>query len=302
MLTGTDIPVPYRRTLRIGSCSWKYDSWKGLVYDPDRRYAPHDYLPDYARHFNTVEIDQWFWSLFPSGVTLPDPDIVRRYAESVPENFLFTVKAPNAITLTHFYARQPPRDKSFANRENPHFLDVELLGRFLDLLEPMKDKLGPILFQFEYLNRNKMPSLQAFAERLARFFDQAPPGFSYAIETRNPNFLKDPFFALLKEKNLSTVLLEGYYMPPIGEIAAKFDIGTGDTIILRLHGPDRAKIEDQTKGLWNRVVQPQDRGLESAATIVRQSKALDLSTIVNVNNHYEGCAPLTIQRLLKRLA
>ena len=61
-----DIPAEFAGHVRIGTCSWKYDSWKGLVYDPDRQYRPDDYLPDYAKHFTTVEIDQWFWSLFPT--------------------------------------------------------------------------------------------------------------------------------------------------------------------------------------------------------------------------------------------
>ena len=57
----------YQGKLKIGTCSWKYDSWKGLVYDPDKKYSPYDYLADYAKHYNTVEIDQWFWSLFGAG-------------------------------------------------------------------------------------------------------------------------------------------------------------------------------------------------------------------------------------------
>jgi len=101
------IPERYRDCLRVGTCSWKYDSWKGLIYRPDADYAPNDYLPDYAQHFKTVEVDQWFWSLFPPGVKLPDEGTVRGYAQTVPDDFLFTVKAPNSVTLTHFYSRQP---------------------------------------------------------------------------------------------------------------------------------------------------------------------------------------------------
>jgi len=100
------IPERYRDCLRVGTCSWKFDSWKGLVYDAGKAYEPNDYLPDYARYLNTVEVDQWFWSLFPPGAKLPDEDTVRAYAEGVPDNFLFTVKAPNSITLTHCCARQ----------------------------------------------------------------------------------------------------------------------------------------------------------------------------------------------------
>jgi len=72
-----------------------------------------------------------------------------------------------AVTLTHYYARQPKGLASYANQPNPHFLDVEVFEEFLELLHPMKEKLGPIMFQFEYLNKTKMPSLNAFLVRLA---------------------------------------------------------------------------------------------------------------------------------------
>ena len=48
--------------IRFGTCSWKYDSWKGIVYTESKS---KNYLKEYSQKFNTVEIDQWFWSLFP---------------------------------------------------------------------------------------------------------------------------------------------------------------------------------------------------------------------------------------------
>jgi uncharacterized protein YecE (DUF72 family) len=298
MTSGYDIPAQFAGRLRIGTCSWKYDSWKGLVYDPAKRYHPDDYLPDYARHFTTVEIDQWFWSLFPAGVRLPDPDTVKRYAESVPDDFRFTVKAPNAITLTHPYAKQPKGQERHANEPNPHFFSVDLLSRFLEILKPMHGKLGPIMFQFEYLNREKMPSLPLFLDRLQGFTAAAPAGFHYAVETRNPNYLKHEFTDALRQLGLGFVLLDGYYMPPIAETTAKVDVRTASFSIIRLHGPDRAGIEEQTGGVWDKISNPKDDGLRATVAIIRQNVAAGVDTYVNVNNHYEGCAPLTIQRLL----
>ncbi|PLX23103.1 MAG: DUF72 domain-containing protein, partial [Ignavibacteria bacterium] len=43
--------------LRIGTCSWKYPSWKGIVYSAPKGI---NYLEEYARVYDTVEIDQWF--------------------------------------------------------------------------------------------------------------------------------------------------------------------------------------------------------------------------------------------------
>ncbi len=293
-----DIPPELAGRLRIGTCSWKYDSWKGLVYDPNKQYRPDDYLSDYANCFRTVEIDQWFWSLFPTGVRLPDREVAKRYAESVPDEFRFSVKAPNAITLTHSYAKQPKGSEHRANEPNPHFFSVDLLNRFLERLSPMHGKLGPIMFQFEYLNKQKIPSLMIFLERLRSFFEKAPAEFQYAIEIRNPNYLTHEFTDALRQLGVGFVLLDGYYMPRIAEVAAKLNIRTATFSIIRLHGPNRAKIEEEAGGTWNIVVSPKDDGIVATADIVRQNAECDLDTYVNVNNHYEGSAPLTIRRLL----
>jgi uncharacterized protein YecE (DUF72 family) len=285
------------KRFRIGTCSWKYNSWQGLVYS-DKPYGPYDYLEDYAKIFNTVEVDQWFWSLFPQGTRLPDVRTVERYTASVPEDFRFSVKAPNALTLTHFYARQPKGYEAYANRPNPAFLDDGILSEFLQTLEPMRERLGPILFQFEYLNKMKMPSLRAFLDRLTGFFDRAPRDYRYAVEIRNKNYLKPAYSRFLQEAGVGCVLLDGYYMPPLEESIRALEFSPGDLTVLRLHGPDRKGIEEATQGRWDRIVQPRESGIAAAAKIVRCCQDAKAEIYVNVNNHYEGCAPLTIGRLL----
>ncbi len=65
--------------LNIGTCSWKYDSWVGLIYSENKK---ENYLSEYSKYYSTVEIDQWFWSLFPnSKVKLPDSQVVADYAK-----------------------------------------------------------------------------------------------------------------------------------------------------------------------------------------------------------------------------
>ncbi len=203
---------------------------------------------------------------------------------------LFTVKAPNSITLTHSYSRQSKAYREYANRPNEHFLSPKLLVRFLDALSPMKEKLGPVMFQFEYLNRKKMPSMDAFLERLHVFFADAPSDYQYAIETRNPNYLSPPFFDFLREHGLGFVFLDGYYMPPIGEVFEKHGAVTTEFSIIRLHGGDREGIEASTGKDWSRIIRRQPEGIGAAAAIARSNALKGVLTIVNVNNHYEGSA------------
>ena len=302
MALDLSVPKQLRGLLRLGTCSWKYDSWKGLVYDAGKTYRPDDYLPDYAKTLDSVEVDQWFWSLFPGGPRLPDPAVVRRYAKSVPDDFVFTVKAPNALTLTHFYAKQTPAHAAYAGRPNPHFLDRDLLGRFLEALSPMGSKLGPIMFQFEYLNKQKMPSKEAFFERLGAFVAEAPKGYHYAIEIRNPNYYSRAFFDFLKGHGLGFVYLDGYYMPPIGQVFEKYGPETASFQVVRLHGGDRLEIEGVTGEVWDKVVDPKPGGLAAAAKIVRANAKKRVLTYLNLNNHYEGSAPLSARRFLDVLA
>ena len=295
------IPPALKGLLRLGTCSWKYDSWKGLIYEAGKRYRPDDYLHDYAKILDSVEVDQWFWSLFPGHARLPEPRAVSLYEKSVPEGFRFTVKAPNALTLTHFYKNQPAGSAPFADQPNPYFFDEALLCRFLDLLSPLGPKLGPIMFQFEYLNKKKMPTPEAFCERFGAFIDKAPKGFPYAVEIRNANYFTPAFFEFLKEHKLGFVYLDGYYMPPIGKVFEEFAPETADFQIIRLHGEDRLEIEAETGDVWNKVVAPKPEGLESAAKIVRANARKNILTYVNFNNHYEGSAPLSMKRFLETL-
>jgi len=292
----------FRGLLRLGTCSWKYDTWKGLIYEPLKTYRPDEYLPDYAKKLDSVEIDQWFWSLFPGSLRLPDPAAVRLYAKSVPDDFVFTVKAPNSLTLTHYYAKQTPQNASYANKPNPSFLDHDLLSRFLDALSPLASKLGPVMFQFEYLNKQKMPSKEIFFERFGEFIDAAPKGYRYAVEIRNPNYLSPAFFDFLKDRDVGFVYLDGYYMPPIGQVFDKFKPETASFQVVRLHGGDRLEIEGETGEVWNKVVAPKPGGLKAAAKIVRANVKKRVLTYLNLNNHYEGSAPLSIGRFLDILA
>jgi uncharacterized protein YecE (DUF72 family) len=277
--------------LYIGSCSWKYPSWAGLVYSRPRGI---DYLAEYARHYNSVEIDQWFWSLFQGDqVKLPDPAVVETYSRAVPEDFRFTVKVPNSVTLTHHYKTAGGTEL----QENPHFLSLEVFTAFLERLEAFQEKLGPLIFQFEYLNQRKMAGVGEFIERFEAFVSALPEAYSYAVEIRNKNYLCENYFRFLARAGLHPVFISGYYMPPPVPLYERFSHLFQDRVVLRLLGGDRSGIEAMTGGRWDRVVTAQDRELADVAAMIKSLRRGRVITFVNVNNHYEGSSPLTIRRL-----
>lgn len=281
--------------IRIGTCSWKYASWKDLVYSAAKGI---NYLEEYSKAYETVEVDQWFWSLFgDDDVVLPRPDTVAEYRASVPEDFLFTVKAPNALTLTHFYKKKG----SEGLKANPHFLSQSLLRDFLKTLDPLRDRLGPIMLQFEYLNRQKMQSMSAFIDMLRAFFEQAPEGYQFALEPRNPQIFRDAYFEFLNELGLSHVFIQGYYMPDIREIYRDHRDLIRGTSVVRLHGYDRQGIEKKTGKKYDSLVEPMDEELPGVIKMVQDMRERGVDVYLNVNNHYEGSSPLTIRKIRKLL-
>lgn len=277
--------------IRIGTCSWKYDSWKGILYPDKEKF---DYLVEYSKHFNTVEIDQWFWSLYePEMAVLPNESDVKSYAQSVSEEFRFTIKIPNSLTLTHFYNK----NKTEALRLNPFFLNQDLFDKFLECLTPMQKNIGVLMFQFEYLNKQKISGLTEFLDRFESFVETIGKSYNYGVEIRNPHFLKKPFFDVLERNNIAMVFLQGYYMPPIWDVFNEYKDKIQSTAVIRLHGPDRSGIEKKTGSVWNQIVEPKDEELDKVAEIIQYLKNKKVDTYVNVNNHFEGSAPLTIKKI-----
>ena len=272
--------------LRIGTCSWKYPSWQGIVYS---RATGIDYLAEYSRRYDSVEIDQWFWAL-------PERSTAAEYAAATPADFRFTIKLPNALSLTHFYRRKGEENL----KPNPQFLSPELFEDVLTRLEPLHGKIGMLMLQFEYLNKQKMPSAQAFQDVLARFADAIPRILPLGIELRNPRWIDAHYFDLLKAHALSHVFLQGYYMPPVEQTWAAHAHRLQGTVVVRLHGPDREGMEKLSGESWDRIIAPKDDELSRLAAMINDMRGRSLTVYLNVNNHYEGSAPLTIERLRER--
>jgi uncharacterized protein YecE (DUF72 family) len=280
--------------LHFGTCSWKYDSWRGIIYPAEGKF---NYLEEYSKHFDTVEIDQWFWSLFNEKIKLPMKKDVVDYVQSVPENFKFTIKVPNSITLTHHYRK----DKKAELIPNKFFLSVDLFDEFLNSISELLPKVGMLMLQFEYLNKQKMSSQIEFLSKLKPFLQKVKVDLPIGIELRNPNYLNEFYFEFLNEMRVYNVFLQGYYMPPIWDIYEKYKDYIKDKVVIRLHGPNREDIEEKSGGNWNKIISAKDDELQHIIEILKDLEKRKIETYINVNNHYEGSAPLTIEKIKSML-
>ncbi len=161
----------------------------------------------------------------------------------------------------------------------------------------MSGQIDSLIFQFEYLNNQKMPGGQGeFQERLHHFFKTCPSGNRYCIEARNKNYFNDNYFKFLNSRGLTHVFQQGYWMPPIFGLYERFRDYIQNFCVIRLHGPDRKGIEKKVKKEWDQIIDPKDGELQSLTEMVHDLVAREIEVTLNINNHYEGSAPMSIDR------
>ena len=173
-----------------------------------------------------------------------------------------------------------------------------MLFRSLARLVP---KIGLFIFQFEYLNKEKMPSKAQFMDQLGAFLTGLPGDLPYAVELRNPRWMDGSWFKFLRSQAVTPVLLQGYWMDDIAVLLDHHQASLGNTLCIRLHGEDREGMEERTGSDWSHIIRAKDEELLRITGAVTKLRGAGKTAFINVNNHYEGSAPLTIQKIQKML-
>jgi uncharacterized protein YecE (DUF72 family) len=136
-------------TVRVGTCSWADESLSKHWYPPE--IPSGERLSWYAQHYDTVEVDSTYYRL-------PALQMVERWAERTPDDFVMHVKAFGVMTRhpvkvdqlpTDLRDEAPLDDRGRLERPSREFR-AEIFRRFREALEPLRaaGKLGGILFQF----------------------------------------------------------------------------------------------------------------------------------------------------------
>src|SRR3984885_10291652 len=163
--------------IHIGTSAFTASGWETAFYPAGMK--PADYLTYYATKFGTVEVDSTFYRT-PSVAT------VNGWARKVPDGFLLAAKIPQAIT--------PEKVLQDCDDDLKHFLET------MDL---MGDKLGPLLFRFGYFNKTVFKSGKEFLALLAPFLKKLPMSYKFALEIRDKQSLTTEFFDLLREHEVA---------------------------------------------------------------------------------------------------
>ncbi len=176
----------------LGTQGFSFDGWVGPFYPtgtPKRAY-----LEEYARHFNSVEIDATFYGP-PRGTT------VEGWRQRTPPDFRFAAKFPQLIT------HEKKLDRAVGDAE-----------AFVRTMQTLGDKLGVLTLQFAY------DFTPEYFERLDDFLGLLPEGPRYAVEIRNRKWLQSDFGEMLSGHNVALVLQDLHYMPRLDWITADFTV------------------------------------------------------------------------------
>ncbi|HPX11306.1 MAG TPA: DUF72 domain-containing protein [Syntrophales bacterium] len=189
-----------RGKFHVGTSGWHYEGWSGPFYPEN--LPKRAFLSFYAKHFHTVEINNSFYRI-------PGEDTLKTWAETVPDGFVFAVKASRYIT--HMKKLKDAKES------------VSFLLKHIEVLD---GKLGPVLFQLP-------PRWRFDAGRFRHFLEALPAGHRYAVELRDRSWQNPAACELMKKHGVAFCIydLAGYQSPR--EITADF-------VYIRLHGPGGA--------------------------------------------------------------
>jgi uncharacterized protein YecE (DUF72 family) len=161
--------------IHVGTSGFAHKEWKGKFYP--EKISPKEMLRFYAERLNTVEINNTFYHM-------PKESVLTSWAEQVPRDFVFALKAPQVIT--HM--------KQLRNV----FEETEYLFRSLSVLDR---KLGPVLFQFPKSFHADRPALEDFLALI-------PGTTACAFEFRSPSWLDAEILDLLRKRECSLCIAD----------------------------------------------------------------------------------------------
>lgn len=303
VLDGADVPAEQHnlaaalpRDLRLGTMSWSFPGWRGLVYGASvsPKLLAESGLTAYAKHplLRAVEIDRSFYDPLPASY-------FAEVSEQVPDDFRFLVKAHEACTLVRF--PEHPRYGKRQGELNPRFLDAAYAADAVvaPTLEGLGSKLGVLLFQFAPQDAGK-PS--AFAERLHTFLAALPRGVPYAIEVRNPELVTPDYAMALNGLALHAHNVWGN-MPSVLEQARLIPPTARKPLVVRWlmrRGDDYEQARSRFLP-FSRLAEPDLANRRAIATLIAKALAHGVPAFVVVNNKAEGCAPESIVELARAI-
>ena len=293
--------------LRLGTSSWNFTGWAGLVWErhyPEATLSRHG-LGAYAQHplLRTVSLDRVFYRPLSAAE-------YAAYAHVVPEDFRFVVKAPSSITDAMIRG-----EGGRALQPNATFLDPELAVHAFAVpaLEGLCHRLGALNFQVSPLPAELLARPDALIERFAAMLRALPdlravaPEAAVSIELRDPALLTPSFAQMLRDVGATYCLgLHAKMPPPDEQLPMLRALWPGPLVcrwnLNRLHGAYGYAQAEQRYGDFDRLVDPDPETRSTLARVIVGTTGAGYPAYVTIDNKAEGSAPLSVIALATEIA
>jgi uncharacterized protein YecE (DUF72 family) len=293
-------------TLYLGTSSWSYPGWEGLVYSghpTETQLAQHG-LPAYASHplFRSASLDRNFYAPLPVGE-------YQRYAAQAPDGFRFLVKAPSQITdAVKRGAGGVPTEL------NADFLNAQLATEefVLPCIEGLGEKAGPLVFQFSPMPPELLADGPALVERLDTFLQALPPlpaseGMEapfYALEFRDSSLVTPRMMKMLAARDARYCVALHSRMPAaVRQLQAVAATGPGPLVIRwSLNAKLKFTEAEARYKPFDELKDEDPATREALVEAMLDTLENDLPVWLIAGNNAEGCAPLTLHKLARGLA
>ena len=179
-----------RNPIHIGVGGWTFEPWRGSFYP---KGLPHSRELGYAsRHLTAIEVNGTYYSTMK-------PATFAKWHDETPDGFVFALKANRFAT----------NRKVLAGAREP-------IERFVASgIAQLKDKLGPIVWQFMATKRFEPADFAAFLALLPREAEGRP--LRHVLDVRHDSFACAEYFELARRHGCATAHTDSPDYPNIAD-------------------------------------------------------------------------------------
>jgi uncharacterized protein YecE (DUF72 family) len=269
----------------VGIGGWNFEPWRGVFYPKGLQQSKE--LEYASSHLTSIEINATFYGS-------QKPESFRKWAATVPDGFVFSVKGPRFATNRSVLADAGDSIKRFLNS------GVLELG----------NRLGPMLWQFAPTKKFDPADFGKFLELLpAKAGDKA---LRHVVEVRHPSFCVPDFIALVRSFRIPVVFTDHVKYPSLADATGDFiyaRLQKGEDSIPTAYPPKELDAWAKRLRLWAQGRSPEDlphidAANTASATAPRDVFARDVfarDVFAYVIHEGKIRAPLAAMELIARL-
>jgi uncharacterized protein YecE (DUF72 family) len=228
-------------SIYVGVGGWVFEPWrenfypKGLPQKRELEYA--------STHLTAIEVNGTYYGS-------QKPESFRNWHAQTPEGFVFTLKGPRFATNRRVLAEAG-----------------DSIKRFFDSgVTELKDKLGPVNWQFMATKKFDAADFEAFLKLLPKKIDGH--AIRHAVEVRHDSFQDKAFVQMCRDHGVAIITGADSDFPVIADVTADFvyvrAMGTQDNEKLGYSRADIRKWAERARE-WEQGGAPKDMKLLAPA-------------------------------------